>query len=100
MPAYLIVNIAVRDRARFADYVALAPAIVERFGGRYLVRAGASEVLEGDPEINRTSVIEFPSMQSIRDFYHSTEYQKIVPIRLESADTQMFCIEGYAGHAA
>lgn len=100
MPAYLIANITVRDPERFAAYVAGAPAIVERFGGRYLVRGGHSVVLEGDPAINRTVIIEFPTLQHAKDFYADPQYQQLVRIRQTGADTHMFCIEGYPGQAA
>ena len=97
MPAYLIVNIVVRDPERYQQYVAAAPAHVARHGGRYLVRGGAHEVLEGAPQVNRTVVIEFPSMQHIRDFHGDPAYQPLIRLRQASTDTQMFCIEGYAG---
>lgn len=100
MKAYLIVNIIVHDAARYAPYVAAAPAIVARFGGRYLVRGGASQVLEGAPQINRTVVLEFPSVQHIKDFYACPEYQALLPVRQQSTTTQMFWIEGYAADNA
>ena len=97
MPAYLIVNIVVRDAERYKAYVAAAPALVARWGGRYLVRGGPHEILEGAPQVNRTVVLEFPSMQHIRDFHGDPEYQPLIRLRQESTDTQMFAIEGYAG---
>ena len=100
MPAYLIVNIVVRDTEKYREYVALAPAVVAQFGGRYLVRGGPVEILEGSPQVNRFVVIEFPSMQHIRDFYGSAEYRAILDLRLESTDSQMFCVEGFPGFAA
>ena len=100
MPAYLIANITVRDPNRFARYVAEAPGIVARFGGRYIVRGGASQILEGQPQINRTVVIEFPAMQNIKKFYNCPEYQELVQVRAECADTHMFCIEGLCGPVA
>lgn len=96
MPAYLIVNIKVLDAAAYQPYVAAAPAIIARFGGRYLVRGGAHEVMEGSPQVNRTVVLEFPSMQRIREFYNDAEYRALLPIRLASTESQMFAIEGYA----
>lgn len=100
MPAYLVANITVHDPSQFSRYVADAPPIVARFGGRYIIRAGASEVLEGNPQINRTVVIEFPAMQNIKDFYGSPEYQALVALRATCADTHLFCIEGFGGHVA
>lgn len=96
MPAYLIVNIKVLDAAAYAPYVAAAPPIIARFGGRYLVRGGAHEVMEGSPQVNRTVVLEFPSMQRIREFYDDPGYQAILPLRLASTESHMFAIEGYA----
>jgi uncharacterized protein (DUF1330 family) len=100
MPAYLIVNIKVLDAAAYQPYVAAAPAIVARCGGRYLVRGGAYEVLEGTPQVNRTVVLEFPSMQHIRDFYADPEYQRLLPVRLASTESQMFAIEGFVPPAS
>ena len=100
MAAYLIVNIVVRDQEQYLRYVAAAPAMVAKHGGRYLVRGGAPEVLEGEPEVNRFVVIEFPSMQAIRDFHQSPEYEPLLRMRQQSTDTQMFCIEGYEGVGA
>jgi uncharacterized protein (TIGR02118 family) len=100
MAAYLIANIRVRDPETYQRYVAAAPAMVARFGGTYLVRGGASEILEGAPAVDRTVVIEFPSMQAIRDFHSAPEYQPLLRMREESTDTHMFCIEGYAGAAS
>ncbi|SFK94487.1 DUF1330 domain-containing protein [Lysobacter sp. cf310] len=100
MTACLIANITVKDPDCFKAYVAGAPAIVARFGGKYIVRGGASEILEGQPQINRTVVIEFPSLQHGKAFYADPEYQKLVRIRQVGSDTHMFCIESYHGYAA
>jgi len=100
MTAYLIANITIKDPDCFKAYAAGAPAIVARFGGKYIVRGGASEILEGQPQINRTVIIEFPSLQHAKDFYADPEYQQLVRIRQTGSDTHMFCIEGYPGHAA
>lgn len=100
MTAYLIANITIKDPDCFKAYVAGAPAIVSRFGGTYIVRGGASAILEGQPKINRTVIIEFPSLQHAKNFYADPEYQELVRIRQAGSETHMFCIEGYPGHAA
>jgi uncharacterized protein (DUF1330 family) len=81
MPAYVIFDIHVDDHDAYAPYREPAGAAVEQYGGRYLARGGASEVLEGEWDVDRLVILEFPSMDQARAFYRSPEYQKVVPIR-------------------
>ena len=69
MPAYLIADVEVTDPAGYADYTRDIVATVDAFGGRYLVRGGKTEVLEGDWSPRRVVVIEFPSMAQLRAWY-------------------------------
>lgn len=100
MPAYLVANITVRDPERFKAYAAGAPELIARHGGRYIVRGGASVVLEGNPGVNRTVIVEFPSLQHAQDLYADPAYQALVAIRQQASETHMFCIEGFGGAAA
>jgi uncharacterized protein (DUF1330 family) len=90
----------VHDPEGFKPYIGGAPEIVARYGGRYLVRGGTSAVLEGEPEVNRTVVIEFPTLQHAKDFYADPGYQELVRVRQQASETHMFCIDGYSGPAA
>jgi uncharacterized protein (DUF1330 family) len=74
MAAYVITDVEVSDPERYKAYTALSPAAIEAGGGRFLVRGGRSEVLEGDWSPSRVVVLEFPTLEAARAFYHSALY--------------------------
>lgn len=92
MTAYLIAHIEVLDPEGYKAYPQRNTPLVERFGGRFIARGGAVEMLEGDAAPNRLVVIEFPSMDAARAWYHSPEYQEIAVIRRQYAHTQMLAL--------
>ena len=92
MPAYMIVQIKVTDAEKFAAYRAAVPSVVESFGGRYLVRGGAVEVLEGAHDGRRVVVFEFPSAEAIRRFWNSPEYAKVKPLRTNAAEVDAWIV--------
>lgn len=94
MKAHLVFEIDIHDAEHYAGYVADAPAIVERHGGRYLVRGGRVEPLEGNWAPQRFVVIEFPSLSSARAFYESEDYQRILPTRIEATQSRGFIVQG------
>jgi uncharacterized protein (DUF1330 family) len=71
MAAYFIVEIDITDPAGFEDYRKRVPATIERYGGRYLVRGGPLETIEGTWTPKRVVVLEFPSLDQARRWYHS-----------------------------
>ncbi|KAA0107627.1 DUF1330 domain-containing protein [Methylobacterium sp. P1-11] len=95
MVAYLIVDIDVQDQERFARYREAVPPVVAKFGGRYLVKAGTLHSMEGDFELKRLVILEFPSMDAARAFYESPEYAPLLKLRLESAPSKMVLVEGW-----
>jgi uncharacterized protein (DUF1330 family) len=94
MAVYAVVNVRVTDPARYEEYRAEVPATIERYGGRYLARGGAVEVLEGDWDPQRLVVLEFESMERFRDWYDSPEYAPLRGLRGEAAATQFAVVEG------
>jgi uncharacterized protein (DUF1330 family) len=96
MPAYLIANITVTDAAGFEAYRAAVPAVIARFGGRYLVRGGAIDVKEGTPGLNRLVILEFPDMATARAFYDSPDYAPLLAMRLASTTGSVVLAEGMA----
>ncbi len=94
MPAYLIADVDVRDPVAYEEYRHKVAQTTAAFGGRYLTRAGATEVLEGDWEPKRFVVLEFPSAQHIRDWYRSPEYRPLLELRRRSAVSIMLIAEG------
>ena len=81
MLGYLIFDIEVTDETAWADYLKIAGPIMAASGGKFVLRSERCEPLEGGWAPSTISVVEFPSYEVARDFYHSAEYQKTVPLR-------------------
>ena len=94
MRGYLIAQLEVTDPEPFEDYREKVPAVIARFGGRYLIRGGTIAPLEGHWDKPRMVVIEFDSVEAARTFYHSPEYQEILPLRLAAAEGAVAIVEG------
>ena len=94
MAAYVIYQGEVTDPARYEEYKTKAAASIIAAGGRYLVRGGDVEVLEGDAPAGRTVVLEFPTMQAAVDWYRSEEYTTIRKIRDGAARARMYAVDG------
>ena len=94
MPAYMIVQINVTDPEKFARYREAVPRVIEASGGRYLVRGGAVELLEGSYDGRRVVLFEFPSMEAIRSFWHSREYAAVKALRDNAADIDVWAVPG------
>jgi uncharacterized protein (DUF1330 family) len=96
MPAYLIANLRVKDPAKFAEYRDKVAPMIARHGGRYLVRGGAGTPVEGDPKLERVVVLEFPTMEALRGFYHGAEYAPLIALRQSASEGDVALVEGYA----
>jgi uncharacterized protein (DUF1330 family) len=96
MPAYVIGDINVHDRAAYREYAALVPGTLEPFGGSFLVRGGDHEPLEGDWQPRRLVVLEFPSVDHARRWYASADYVAAMAIRHRAATGSIVLVEGAA----
>jgi uncharacterized protein (DUF1330 family) len=86
MPAYFVVDIReVKDAAKMEQYRARINPVVEKFGGRYIVRGGPFEVVEGNYQPVSPVIIEFPSMDHARRWYDSEEYRDLKHLRLAAS---------------
>ena len=94
MPVYLIAAIEVTDPAGFEEYRQLVPATMQQYGGRFLVRGGAVEALEGDWQPTRVVVTEFPSLERARRWYNSEEYRAPKALRFKTARSKVMLVEG------
>ena len=94
MAAYLVVDIAVTNPTQFEEYKKLAPAAIAKYGGRYLIRGGAYEAVEGDWKPQRLTVVEFESMEKAKAFYRSPEYQAAIQARKGAANMKMLLVQG------
>jgi uncharacterized protein (DUF1330 family) len=94
MPAYMIVNIEVKDPVAYEPYKAQVPALIRKYGGEYLVRGGVCEVLEGDWRPGRLVVFRFPDMASILALQVDPEYLPLKALRQSVAYTEAVAVEG------
>lgn len=95
MPAYMIARIDVTDPERLKDYLQHTPRILDRFGGRFIVRGAPVVTVEGPEETHRVVVIEFPDTESAHAFYDSDEYGRAIAIRQEASTGQFMIVDGY-----
>ena len=94
MAAYIIAMVDVTDQEKYKKYMAKASEACERYGGKYLVRGGQTEIMEGGFPWSRVVVLEFESRDQARAFYNSVEYQAGKKERLGAADFNMMIVDG------
>lgn len=94
MAAYIVADIEVTDPEGYPAYIEAAKGSVEKYGGRYLVRGGKAETLEGERQPHRTVVLEFPSVEQARAWYDSPEYGAAKPFRHKAATSSFILVEG------
>jgi uncharacterized protein (DUF1330 family) len=93
MAAYLIAEVDVTDTKAYEGYRPLAAASIARHGGKYVVRGGRTEALEGG-QPQRVVVLEFPTMDAARTFYNSPDYREARKIREAASRSRVFLVEG------
>ena len=94
MAAYLVVDIEISNPAQFEEYRKLAPAAIAKYGGRYIIRGGAYEVLEGEWKPQRVTIVEFDSMEKAKAFYASPEYAVAKKARAGAAKFKALLVQG------
>ena len=94
MAAYVMVEIAIHDAQTYERYKQLAPPSIAAYGGRYLVRGGNVQVLEGCWLPSRFVILEFPTAEAGRAWWASSEYAPAKALRQTCADTNMILVEG------
>ena len=92
--AYVIAEVEVRDAAAYEDYKSAVVPIVAQFGGRYIVRGGQIESVEGSDPSGRMVVIEFPNCTAAQAFLRSEEYRPVADIRHKTAISRIMIVEG------
>ncbi|HSU94382.1 MAG TPA: DUF1330 domain-containing protein [Gemmatimonadaceae bacterium] len=94
MPAYIIVEIAIKDQARYDRYKHLAPPSIAKYGGKYLSRGGVTTALEGTWTPERFVILEFADADTARRWWNSPEYAEAKKLRQSCAETEMLLVEG------
>ena len=94
MPAYVVVEIEVLDAERYETYKQMVPPSLAAYGGRFVVRGGTAETLEGEWSPKRLVIVEFPSVERAKAWWGSPEYAEAKALRQATARTQMVVVEG------
>ena len=97
MVAYVVNEIVVTEPARFQTYADQVPAILAKYGGKYVVRGGAPERVDGPEPPHRLVVLRFPSREAARAWRSSPEYLAILPIREATSTSRVYIVDGYEG---
>jgi uncharacterized protein (DUF1330 family) len=96
-PAYVIVEMHIRDMEQYKKYMAEAPATIKDYGGEYIVRGGRHEVLEGDWQPHRMALLRFPSYEKAKAWYEQSNYRRVRELRAGTTEYfNMVLVEGVA----
>jgi uncharacterized protein (DUF1330 family) len=94
MSGYIVADIEIIDPNEYQTYAKQTAATLKHYGGKFLVRGGNAETLEGDWKTKRLVIIEFPSVEQAKAWYESIEYSAIIGIRHRSAISNMLLVYG------
>ena len=94
MAAYVVGEIEVTDQATYDDYRKQVPATVTKYGGRFIVRGGKVEALEGGPLPRRLVLLEFPSFEQALKWHRSPEYAPLIKLRQKASRGKLILVEG------
>jgi uncharacterized protein (DUF1330 family) len=94
MAAYIVVEVEVRDRERYEAYKRMVPPSLAAYGGRFLVRGGEVETLEGEWSPGRLVIVEFPSAERAKAWWDSEEYAEAKALRQATAQSRMILVAG------
>lgn len=91
---YIIARVRIDDLEQYKKYMAVSPDAVGAFDGKFIVRGGEYETVEGDPESRRIVVVEFPTYEAAVECYHSEVYQEARKLRAHAGDAQFLIVKG------
>ena len=94
MAAYVIANVTVTDPVRYEEYRKLVPGTLEKYGGEFIVRGAQIEVLEGSWRPARLVIVEFPSVEQARAWWHSPEYSEAKALRQATSEGTLLIVQG------
>jgi len=94
MSAYVIAEIDITDPATYEEYRKQVPGVIAKFGGKYIVRGGKVESMEGGWSPKRLAVVEFSSMDQALKFYRSADYAPLIKLRQKASKGRLVIVEG------
>lgn len=97
MPAYIVVEVNVHNPAEYENYKKLTPGSLKNYQGKFIVRGGKTETLEGDWNPQRFVMLEFPTVTLAKAWWASKEYAPAKALRQRTASSKMIVVEGFEG---
>ena len=94
MSVYAVFNVEVLDPGAYKPYSQAVPALIAKAGGKYLARGGDVAVLEGEPDLKRVVILEFPSEAAFRSWYDSDEYKPYQGMRERLTRSTAYLVAG------
>jgi uncharacterized protein (DUF1330 family) len=94
MPAYIIADLTITDPQGFEEYRQMVPATIAKYGGKYVVRGGQMEKLEGNWEPQRLVIIEFDSAERAKEWWACEDYREAKALRQRTAQTNLLVVAG------
>jgi uncharacterized protein (DUF1330 family) len=94
MAAYMIVDLDVADLSALAEYARQAVPLTAKYGGRTLIRRGAHEVLEGNWQPKQIMCVEFATMEALKRWWTSEEYEPLKPLRRRASKANIIAVQG------
>jgi len=94
MAAYIIADVEITDPARYAEYVRVVPETIAKYGGRFVVRGGRAETLEGSWSPKRIVILEFPTFERAREWWASEEYRAPRSLRQSASVGRLIVVQG------
>ena len=94
MAAYVIAEIDITDPKAYEEYRDKVPGVIAKYGGKYIVRGGRTEPLEGGWSPKRAVLLEFPSFEQALKWYRSPEYAPLIKLRQKASRGKLFLVEG------
>ena len=97
MPAYIIVEVSIHNPTEYEDYKKLTPPSLKPFDGKFIVRGGKAETLEGDWNPERIVVLEFPTIEKAKAWWNSEGYAPAKALRQRTSKKKMIVVPGFEG---
>ena len=97
MPAYIIIEVSIHNPTEYEDYKKLTSPSLKPFDGKFIVRGGKAETLEGDWNPERIVVLEFPTIEKAKAWWNSEGYAPAKALRLRTSKTKMIVVPGFEG---
>ena len=94
MAAYMIARVDVTNWDKYQEYMKVTPGLIEKYDGKFIARGGDLVTLEEPEESQRIVIVEFPTLEKVKAFYNSPEYQDAKRLRAGAATAQFIAISG------